>query len=154
MEKQEINKFGLHYLLGKDKEGVKHYIEAPSWDCGWYWGFGYIHTYSNNKSPNSSRDINSHYHASSFKGYPMPEHLVETPFTEKEWYTLRELIKTAYTLKECAELFGRGGSHITTNPLKDTLINKDLVKHINETLIPSIWAEMLKILKDESDDLE
>lgn len=150
MKKQELIKFGKHYLLGIDKEGIKHYIEAPSWDCGWYWGFGYIHTYTNNNNPNNSRDINGHYHASSFKGYPNPEHLIKTPFTDKEWYTLRELINTAYTLKECAELFGRGGSHITTNPLKDKLIDKEMVEKINKVLIPEIWSEMLKILKEDN----
>jgi len=23
-------------------EGEKIYLTAPSWDCGWYWRFGYL----------------------------------------------------------------------------------------------------------------
>ena len=94
-----------------------------------------------------SRDISAHYHWNSFKDYPHPNHLIETPFTQNEWYTLRELAKTIYTLKETAEVLGRGGSHITTNPLRELLTDETMVKHINEELIPKLWEEMRKILE-------
>jgi hypothetical protein len=38
-------------LLGKNN-GQDIYLSPPSWDCGWYWGFGYL---GNN---------NCHYHLS------------------------------------------------------------------------------------------
>lgn len=149
MQKKKIEVFGVHYLLGIDNEGIKHYLQKPSWDCGWYWGFGYIHTFTNNRAPEMSRDINSHYHWDSFKDYPHPNHLIETPFTKNEWYTLRELAKTIYTLRETAEVFGRGGAHITNNPLADEIKNPELVEHINKVLIPKLWEEMEKILKED-----
>ena len=62
MQKKKIYAFGYHYLLGIDSVGIKHYVEAPSWDCGWYWGFGYIESYTNNNSPGTSRDKQSHQH--------------------------------------------------------------------------------------------
>ena len=36
-------------------DGEKIYLSAPSWDCGWYWGFGYL---GNN---------NCHYHVDGLK---------------------------------------------------------------------------------------
>lgn len=147
MQKKKIEVFGVHYLLGIDSIGIKHYVKAPSWDCGWYWGFGYIRTFTNNRAPEMSRDIDSHYHWESFKDYPQPNHLIETPFTQNEWWKLRELAKTIYTLRETAEVLGRGGSHITTNPLRELLTDETMVKRINEELIPKLWEEMRKILE-------
>lgn len=149
MQKKEIHAFGKHYLLGSDKEGIKHYLQKPSWDCDWYWGFGYIHTYTNNNNPEMSRDLNSHYHWDSFKEYPHPIHLVKTPFTENEWWKLRELAKTIYTLRETAQLFHLGSAHITNNPLRDEIKNPEIAEHINKVLIPKLWAEMEKILKED-----
>lgn len=47
MDKQRSRAFGKKiYLLGEDKCGDRYWLEEPFWDCGWYWGFGYIETYS------------------------------------------------------------------------------------------------------------
>ena len=62
LKKKTINKFGKHYLLGVNKDGKHVYLEEPSWDCGWYWGFGYLHGYTNDKAPELSRDISFHTH--------------------------------------------------------------------------------------------
>ena len=29
-------------LLRSRKEGERVYLSKHSWDCGWYWGFGYV----------------------------------------------------------------------------------------------------------------
>lgn len=147
MNKKTINKFGEHYLIGIDSEGVYHYLEAPSWDCGWYWGFGYIHTFTNNRSPELSKDINSHYQMDSLKFNPKPSNLVDTPFNDKEWYQLWELSKTIYSLREIAAVYNRGGSHITSNPLSEMIKNNDECDRINKILIPALWSEMVKILE-------
>ena len=45
MKKEKRKAFGKKiYLLGKDAEGVKYWLEEASWDCNWYYGFGYIET--------------------------------------------------------------------------------------------------------------
>lgn len=63
MEKQVARRKGKNvYLLGRDQEGNKRWLAAPSWDCGWYWGFGYIETYQQNWSPEKARDISEHTH--------------------------------------------------------------------------------------------
>ena len=30
------------YFLGTDKNGVNYWLEAAKWNCGWYWGGGYV----------------------------------------------------------------------------------------------------------------
>lgn len=146
------------YLLGIDSEGVKYWLESPSWDCGWYWGFGYVETYTNNNNPAIAKDIDSHSHIdSSFMGkvgnggeyihniYDCPT-FAATTFTTNEGWKLSELFKTFYQLKESAGMFGKGGSNITTNPCAETLKNEAWAKHINEVMIPTVTAAILKIL--------
>ena len=41
---------------------------------------------------------------------------------------------------------GRGGSHFTSNPCKNLIINKDEVARINQTVLPAIFEEIYKIL--------
>ncbi len=155
--KQEDHAFKKNvYLLGTDKEGIKYWLEAPTWDCDWYWGFGYVETYQNNKKPSMARDIDSHSHIdSSFLGkvenkyihnlYDTPI-LTATTFTEAEGWTLGELFKTFYHLQKSAELFGRGGMGTTTNPVAKLLTNKKQAKRINEVLIPEITKQIINIL--------
>jgi len=95
MEKRVSQAFDkVVYLLGKDKEGTYYWLEEPHWDCGWYWGFGYIESYTNNTDPKFSRDVASHEHAEDF--YPKwfgsdDPILVEHTFSEEEGWELAEL---------------------------------------------------------------
>lgn len=124
------------------------YLTAPSWYCGWYWGFGYI----GNK--------NCHYHIDGIgKGKNINmydafiEHFGSTLTVRKsELWVLCELFRTFYTLKETAEVLGRGGSHFTTNPCKDIIINADEVARINEVVLPQIFEEIYKVLLRNKDN--
>jgi hypothetical protein len=63
MNKRKSHAFNKDiYLLGKNRYGELVWLESPTWDCGWYWGFGYVETYTNNKRPDLARDISSHSH--------------------------------------------------------------------------------------------
>ena len=67
MLKVKSHAFGKDiYLLGQDEQGINYWLEAPKWDCIWYWGFGYIESFTNNKYPHLSKDISSHQHADKF----------------------------------------------------------------------------------------
>lgn len=148
MKKETRNKFGMHYLLGVDKNGEKHYLKKASWDCGWYWGFGYIHTFERN-------DIGCHYH---FDGFGKNSNMydgfknafVDCTLTDSELWKLCELMKTFYSLKTAAEVLGRGGSHYTTNPCADIIKNPEEVKRINEIVLPTIFEEIYKLLTPEA----
>lgn len=156
------------YLLGQDENGINYWLEAPSWDCDWYWGFGYVETYKNNRTPSAAKDTDSHQHIdSSFLGkqeyydyqlrewkqseyihnlYDSPR-FAKTTFDEKTGWVLSELFNEFYILKRTAELYHTGSAHITTSPLQDLLKNPDQEKHINEVLIPAITNKIIELLK-------
>ena len=67
LAKKNYNMFGkMVYLVGINQHNEKVFLEAPSWDCGWYWGFGYLETYTNNRNIQGSKDISSHSHFQNF----------------------------------------------------------------------------------------
>lgn len=153
MEKAVVNVFGEHYLLGVGASGTKYYLEKESWDCGWYWGFGYVHSYTNNRCPSASRDIATHNHFNNMfldgprNGFDeFKLFFADTVLTDNEIWTFIELMKTAYILREAAEVFGRGGAHYTTNPCADIIKNPDYVDKINKELLPEIFDKVKELL--------
>jgi hypothetical protein len=120
----------------------KIYLSAPSWDCGWYWGFGYL------------GNRNSHYHVDGLNAKEninlfdaFKKHFGSSLVVrDSQLWTLCELFKTFYVLKETAEVLGRGGSHFTTNPCSELITNKDEVTRINTVVLPAIFEEIYKIL--------
>lgn len=173
IDKQKSHAFGKDiYLLGEDETGTRYWLEAPKWDCGWYWGFGYVETYTNNNNPSISRDISSHQHInSSFMGqmekydfeksafvkgeyvhniYDAPL-LDKTTFSESEGWKLSELFKQFYLLREMADFTHKDkpGCHVTESPVDHGNMSK-LNKHINEEMIPLITAKIIEILSPEN----
>ena len=133
------NKLQKIQLGTVDNESI--FLSPPSWDCEWYWGFGYL----DNK--------NCHYHLSELsKDYNLfdgiKKHFGDSFIIkdDNDIWTFAELMQTFYNLQEAAEVFGRGGSHYTTNPCKDIIINKNVVTTINNIVIPAIFEEIYKIL--------
>lgn len=119
-------------------------LRVPSFDCGWYWGFGYL----------GNRDCHFHLdHLDSVDSKLANKNLYAqliglfgdslTIPREKLW-TFCEIVETVYALKQAAEVFGRGGSHYNQNPDKDALTVPEYVRHINDELIPmqirSLWV--------------
>ena len=136
--------FNQDYRLGKI-DGENHYLRKPSWDCGWYWAVGYM----GNK--------NCHYHMDGFArehNMHLRDALMET-FGEsltigpRGLWTFTELMYTAYSLKEAAEVLGRGGSHTAKNPCADTIRNISEAERINSKVLPAIFDEMWKVLTDK-----
>lgn len=138
------------FLLGKSEDGTFYYLESPSWDCGWYWGFGYIEGFA--KETPTDRGHDSHEHAEDFLSKWFTEHngskprLVETVFDEAGGWKLSELFASFYILKDAAGLFGRGGSHVAENPAKLALVSVEMTQRINEVMIPAVTEEIIKIL--------
>lgn len=157
MKKFAFNKFGhKYYLLGTDKEGIKYFLEEASWDCDWYWGGGYVETFSNNRNPVCSMDIDSYHHFNYMfltynkNGFDMfKDFFKETPFTDNEIRKICELMKSFYVAREYSDMIYRGGAHYTSNPAKETIMNKDEYNRINEVVIPTIMTELYKILSEE-----
>lgn len=143
------------YLLGR-LNGKKIWLEQATWDCDWYWGFGYIETYTNDNNPEKARDISMHTHYNSicFKKDEETKNyiyilsditgLTECTLTRSEQWQLSELMKSFYTLKESSAFFYRGKSNsadVNINFKDDDIYNK-----INKEILPSIFSEIYKLL--------
>lgn len=157
------------YLLGWDADGINYWLEAPSWDCSWYWGFGYVETYTNNANPSKAKDINSHEHISGFMGQQEEydsakgcfvkgkyihnlidcKKFARTTFDEKESWELSELFNQFYFLKDAAEHFKHGKCN-TANSKVALWKDEAKAKEINEVLIPQVTARILEILSPAS----
>ena len=129
------------FLIG-EQDGQEIWLSPPSWDCDWYWGFGYL------------GNFNCHYHldglGSSNLYDNIKEHFKETLLIkEKDLWIFCELVKSAYILKESAEFFGRGGSNYTLNPCQNILQDTKQADKINQELLPAIFAEIKKILDNQ-----
>lgn len=153
MKKKIINKFGKHYLLGINHLGSYVYLEEPSWDCGWYWGFGYLHVYTNNRQPERSKDLSEHFHFDStfLKGKEnaremFKKYFKETVLTDSEIYELCDYMKTFYTLKSVAELFKNGYSHQTERAKIEALKSEDQRDLVNKVWLPEVFKRIEKLL--------
>ena len=146
MKKQTTIAFNKKiYLLGADAEGTKYWLEAPSWDCDWYWGFGYVETYTNNNCPSKAADINSHQHFDSlflndskvnaFDAFK--EFFKETTLDQKEIHLLIDYMSSFYKLKDVAKTLGVGYSNMT-----------ETAKEINEKILTAIFKRIDILLSD------
>lgn len=136
-------------FLGTHKgTNEKIYLSKPSFDCEWYWGFGYL----------GNKDC--HYHLSDYdnkdrllyndseetvlvtekRNINMYDALLAdynlSPAIEKNLWVFCELALSIYTLKDCAELFSQGGSHMTTNPDRSKLKSTTMYDRLTYDLIP------------------
>lgn len=154
IKKRKSFAFGKEvYLLGSDSDGVKYWLEAPSWDCGWYWGFGYIETYTNNTNPSRSRRVESHQHATDFYSKWCNEILKEKTFSDDEKWALCELFKNFYTLRNLAETQkheGKEGDFTSKRYGFDyrKLLREDV--NINRDCLPFVMAKIVSILSGRS----
>lgn len=137
--------YNKRIFLGINNDGENIYYYSPSWKCGWYWSFGYL---GNN---------NTHYHLESLiEGSSFDN--IKNHFSKKlvirnsHIWVFLELAKTAYALKETAEILERGGSHVDNNPIKDIIINKDEVTRINKTVLPEIFDKINDLLISSQDN--
>lgn len=137
------------YLLGADEKGVKYWLEAPSWDCGWYWGFGYIETYRGNGTPSKAIDIASHQHAEGFYNIWCYEILKNKTFSDDEKWALCELFDNFYTLKKLAGAQHANGKEGNYTRQRNGFNYNDLIKeniNINIDCLPSVMAKIVSIL--------
>jgi hypothetical protein len=155
MEKKTLKAFGKTvWLLGKDKDGINYWLEEPSWDCDWYWGFGYVETYEDNKSPDKAKDISSHQHFDGlFLDGPkcardmFKDFFVETPLSDDEIWELVDYMKTFYTLKSVAELFKHGYSWQTSRAKMDEIQRDEQNDLVNKVWLPEVFKRITKIFE-------
>lgn len=120
------------YLVGRLKDSRELiWLEAPSWDCDWYWGFGYLEVYTTQSSPNTSKDITMHTHWNSEIKNNL-DVFSKTTFNESEWLELCRLFDKFYELKDIA-----ASSHWT---------NEAAYNKANKIDIPAVTSSIINIL--------
>lgn len=157
---ETIRKYEKIYL-GSVKGKGRIYLTPPSWDCGWYWGFGYLGNSRNHyhvdglkekityhhvggEKPQIVRDVKRMCLCDGFKQEFGKSFIVKD---DEEIWKLAELFETFYLLRETAELFGRGGCNVSENPLSGLLKNEECVNKINSELLPQVFEQIYRILE-------
>jgi hypothetical protein len=130
--------------LGRNKIDGDIYLSKHSWDCDWYYGFGYL----GNK--------NTHFHMEQFLRNgpdlysPIEKFLTETKITQPEWWVILDMFKQAYALKHCAEVYQHGG-HLSSNAgVTDILRSGEKAKALNEDLgklLDRTWDYVRKVVE-------
>lgn len=157
-KKYSMEKFGKKcFLLGQDKDGINYFLEAATWDCEWYWSGGCVRTYTNNRNPIISKDIENHEYFDNlfFNGgkngyYSFKEFFPVSPFTDSEILKICELMGSFYIAQKYSTMIRRGGAHYTKNPAAEIIKSEDEYKRINNIVIPAIMESLYKILEEAS----
>ena len=147
-------------FFGKRKsDGANIYLSKPQWDCGWYWGFGYLGNRNEHYHLSSYQNVDhyfkledgSHKFISEARNKCIYDCLLEdyelAPRIKENLWKFCELVKSAYALKEAAEVLGRGGSHLCANPVAEVIKSADEVKRINEVVLPAIFNKLSELIE-------
>lgn len=143
---------GYHYLLGKNENGEQVYLVKESWNCDWYWGFGYLVTFTNDSDPEKSKDYKIWTHVSSkfFNNKDCwdawNKYFTERVLSDKESWTFLELMRTFYHLQTYARVARYGSSDIATNPCGWIIKHPLEADRINKEVMPAIFKEVEKLL--------
>lgn len=118
------------------------YLDKHSWDCDWYWGFGYV---GNNRC---------HFHMDSLiKGvYDVDKIFLHTNIKQDQWWVIRDLFMQAYALKEAAGVYQHGGHQTHRAGLTDILKNKDMADKLNADLkivLDTVWNYMKENIDED-----
>ena len=150
----ELNKM-MEAYPANFRMGVRHgrgiSLRRPSFDCDWYWGFGYL------------GNTQCHYHLNSLETMDWQNdglrdknlfdqlkiHFGDslTIKDDADLWKFCEIVTTIYTLKEAAELFCHGGSNYSTNPDKDFLKDDAMYLRIVKEMIPAQIASLYRVLE-------
>lgn len=153
-----------YYYLGTAADGTNYFYQRATFDCDWYWGIGYVESFTNNSHPWLSRDIDSHTHfdylmdqqtrlggthINWFNGFKNTFH--ETLLTDSEIWKVCEIMKSLYTARAYSDMLYRGGSHYTSNPVAETIKNSAEYERINKVAIPALSEKLYSILDGTAD---
>lgn len=152
---KEVSRRGgkLYFLLGKDADGNKHWLRQREWSCDWYWAFGYVQSFEQNRSPERARDIETHTHFNRLflNGEYIENYKVffsgGVTLEDEEIWKLMEAMKSAYIVSEYQQFLYRKGAHITSLPeeVKQIISNQNERVRLEKEVIPALckYAEGL-----------
>lgn len=138
------------YLLGIRKEDNKKvYLTEASWDCDWYWGFGYVNTFTPRNTYDHQHFDDLFLEKNIF--YSFKEYFKNTTLNDEDIFILLNYMKEFYICKKYAEVLRHGG-YITTKALsiteeKNKEANQKEIERINKILLPELFEKIYKLLE-------
>lgn len=123
------------FILGERLAFEKH-----SWDCDWYWGFGYI------------GNANLHTHAEVFTK-DLLWHSVDDVFedhifdSDDSFWVFKDLLVQAYALSKASHVYKSGGYCTTRKGVTDVIIDKAMETRVNkdlEKVLNTLWEFLLE----------
>lgn len=142
---QQITKWTEDFIFGtaQSDDRSKCKLRAPSWNCDWYWGLGYLgHRYVHFHLDGLVKDRNTNMFDALKKEFGDTLTIKD----DDDLWVFCELMGTAYALRKTAEVLGRGSVHYTTNPLAKLIKNEKEVERINTIVLPAIFDQIDLIL--------
>ena len=136
----------LYFLLGKDANGCKYWLEQHQWECDWYWSFGYVQSFTQNWPPEKAKDIETHTHFNNLflNGEYIENYKVffsgGVTLEDKDIYKLIEAMKEFYIAEEYYEFLHLKSAHITSLPeeVKRVISNHAEQIRLKDEVIPTI----------------
>lgn len=129
------------FFIGVNHDGETVYITNFSWDCGWYWGGGYVQSKKDGQMVSHQHFDGLFLNGGQITG-ARDAYLKRSLLTDEQWYRLCDLFKRFYAYKESAMSLHRGGAHITSRDAKvyekDEALSKAMNKHIEDVIIREI----------------
>ena len=129
--------------LGNTTEYGRLYLSKHSWDCGWYWGMGYIGNSRLHMHMHIDSLINGEYDVNKiFDG--------GTKITQDQWWVIRDLFRQAYALKCAAFVYQYGGRQTTKLGITDCIKNLEMAALINkdlEIVLDKVWDFIVNEVK-------
>ena len=156
-------------IEGKDKVffGVNKdtsdyiYITKPTWDCDWYWSFGYLgnrnchyHLSSYQEKDMTFKDQNGKFHFFTIKRNKcLHDCLLEdyelAPVIKNNLWQFCEQSLTIYTLKDAYEVLYSGGSNNTTHALKDVVKDSEYAAKLANETLPKLLQAFWDLISQE-----
>ena len=110
------------------------YLSKHSFDCGWYWGFGYI----------GNNHLHTHFSYILERPQLVTDVFSDTSITEATWWNIQDLFKQAYILKEYAGLCRHNNGYIASSAackiLSLTSEDEKLTNERLELVLDTVWA--------------
>lgn len=129
-------------------DGEKMFLSKHSWDCGWYWGFGYI----------GNRNLHIHFDTTFMKGrYLMANQITNCPYSDTTWYKVLDLFKQAYALRDAAAVYRIGGHISSDHSVKvlrscDTARAREMADTLNadlEIVLDTVWNILINEIEPQ-----
>ena len=122
------------------------YLTKHKWDCGWYWGFGYL----------GNKNLHTHFDSMFLDNFEtdITKCFTNTKITQNDWWVILDLFKQAYAIKNAYNIYYMGNANISGGSVS-LVINKnkimiDALKNDLLLVLESIWNLFIEINSRES----